>query len=82
MATLTIRGIDEEVFEQFKNRAKENERNAEAHARYLIQREAETGILRTAGELLDSMQGQPPPNVSVEAIEEFQRTRGKRSSRP
>ena len=82
MRTLTIRQLDDETFERFRRRANENQRNVEAHARWLIIQDSQAGQLETAGEILDEIWGKPAPQVSEEAIVKFQKQRGKRSNRP
>ena len=82
MKALTIRNIDDEVFEKFARRAKENERNPEAHARFLIQLESQSAPLETCGEILDAMTAAPPPAVDVSDIENYLNQRGRRSNRP
>ncbi len=82
MRTLTIRGLDDDVFERFTRRARESQRNAESHARFLIIQESEGGKLDSCGEILDDLWKRPAPKVSLERLTEIQRTRGKRSNRP
>jgi plasmid stability protein len=82
MKTLTIRNLDDEVFEQFTRRAVEQQRNAESHARFLIQQESKTGQLDTCGEILDDLLRRPAPKVELKKIERFQKERGRRSNRP
>jgi hypothetical protein len=78
--TLTIRGIPEKVYYKFTDVAKRNHRNAEAHGRWLIHREAE-GPAETGEDLLTAYAELPPPDVDVSAIERLQTSRGRRSNR-
>ncbi len=83
MKTLTIRGLDDEIFEMFKRRAGEHERNPEAHARFLILQESrQGGQVEMAGELIETMWARPAIPVSPEKIDAFQAARGRRSHRP
>ncbi len=82
MKALTIRNIDDEVFENFARRAKENERNPEAHARFLIMEESKGEKLDAAGALLSDIWTRPAPGVDPAAVEKFLAGRGKRSHRP
>lgn len=81
MKTLTVRNLAEDVYEQFTERAREQQRNAEAHARHLIEREA-FGTAETCGELLDWIEGQPAPEVNDSLLATFASQRGRRSNRP
>jgi len=82
MKALTIRNIEDEVFENFTRRAKENERNPEAHARFLIQAESKGERIDTAEDLLADLWARPAPGVDPVAVEKFLAGRGKRSNRP
>jgi len=79
--TLTIRNIPELVYQRFAEAARKNHRNAEAHGRFLIERETEREPLETCGDILDAYAELPPPKVAVEDIESHQASRGRRSRR-
>ena len=81
MKTLTVRNLEDEMFDEFAARARQQQRNPEAHARFLIEREA-SGAAETCGELLDWIESQPAPEVEIAAIDAFQAGRGRRSNRP
>jgi hypothetical protein len=80
--TLTIRNIPEPVYHRFTELARKSHRNAEAHGRFLIERETQSEPLDTCGEILDAYAELPPPNVEVADIEAYQANRGRRSRRP
>jgi len=80
--TLTIRNIPEQVYQRFAEVARKSHRNAEAHGRFLIERETELEPLETCGDILDAYAKAPPPNATVEDIEFHQASRGRRSRRP
>src|SRR5258706_4796768 len=80
--TLTIRNIPEPVYQRFAEVARKNHRNAEAHGRFIIERETEQQPAETGGDLLAAYAQMPPPNVDVAEIESFQARRGQRSNRP
>jgi hypothetical protein len=80
--TLTIRNIPEKVYSRFTEMARKSHRNAEAHGRFLIERETQREPLETCGEILDAYAGLPPPKVEVADIEFHQASRGRRSRRP
>ena len=81
MKTLTVRNLDEDVFERFAERARQQQRNPEAHARFVIEQEAH-GAAETCGELLDWIESQPVPDVDESLLETFSKQRGRRSPRP
>jgi hypothetical protein len=80
--TLTIRNIDEPAWHRFVQVARKNHRNAEAHARFLVEREAGQLPAETGEDLLAAYAQMPPPEVDVAEIERFQAGRGRRSNRP
>lgn len=79
--TLTIRNIAEPAWERFVQVAQKNHRNPEAHARYLVEREAESQPAETGEDLLTAYAQMPAPEVNPDAIESFQASRGRRSTR-
>lgn len=81
MKTLTVRGLDESVYDQFAKRAREQHRNPEAHARFVIEREATGQTLETCGELLDWIESQPAPQVDETVLANFEQQRKRRSPR-
>jgi hypothetical protein len=80
--TLTIRNIPEPIYNRFAEMARKSHRNAEAHGRFLIERETQQEPLETCGEILDAYAELPLPKVDVATIEFHQASRGRRSRRP
>ena len=80
--TLTIRNIADTAWEKFRQAAKKNHRNPEAHARYLVEREGEQQAAETGEDLMAAYAQMPPPEVETAAIETFQASRGRKSNRP
>jgi plasmid stability protein len=82
MKTLTVRNLEDEVAARFAELAAANHRNAEAHARFLIEREVSAQPADTGGELADRVWGDPAPEVDLKAVDAYLTTRGRRSARP
>jgi hypothetical protein len=82
MKTITVRNLDDEVAERLAEVAAANHRNAEAHVRFLIEKEVACAPADTCGDLLDRLWAAPAPNVDVKAIDTYLARRGRRSNRP
>ncbi len=82
MKTLTVRNLKDDVIQRFAELAAANHRNAEAHARFLIEREVSAQPADTCGEILDWLWSTPAPDVDIKVIDRILATRGRRSNRP
>ena len=82
MKTLTVRRLPEDVLARFTEVAEQNHRNAEAHARFLIEREVAGSPADTCGELAARIWADPAPDVDVKRVDEYLAARGRRSDRP
>ena len=82
MKTLLIRDVPDEVHDVLVFEADRSRRSKEKQALYLI----ESGLSRrgaeTCGELLDSMESEPAPEISETDINTYMAARGRRSHRP
>lgn len=77
--TLTISDIPEPVYDRFAAVARQHQRNAEAHGRFLIEQATALETCETCGEILAAHEQLPPPNVDLAPIEAHQMTRGGRA---
>lgn len=82
MKTLTVRNLDSEVMARLAELAAANHRSAEAHVRFLIEREVAATPAETAGELAERVWADPAPEVDLKAIDRYLGSRGRRSNRP
>ncbi|MSU58834.1 MAG: hypothetical protein EXS35_11830 [Pedosphaera sp.] len=82
MKAIVVRNLTAEVLERFKEVAASNHRNAEAHARFLIEREVSAAPADTCGELAERIWADPAPDVDVKKVDSYLATRGRRSNRP
>jgi plasmid stability protein len=82
MKTLTVRNLEDEVAARFAEVAAANHRNAEAHARFLIEREVSAQPADTGGELSERVWSDPAPAVDLKAVDSYLAHRGRRSPRP
>ena len=74
MATLTIRNLDDQVVEQLKQRARDNDRSLEAEVRVLLAEAAERPSRKKLRELADkiaAMTPDVPQTDSTGIIREF-----------
>jgi len=82
MKTLTVRNLEDEVAARFADVAAANHRNAEARARFLIEREVSCLPADTGGELVERVWSDPAPEVDLKAVDAYLSSRGRRSPRP
>ena len=79
--SLTVRNLPAESYARLQAVAEKNHRSAEAHVRFLIERETTVTEADTGGELLNSIWAAPAPEIDEAALAALQEGRGRRSPR-